>query len=66
MSMRQLNQETVDLIAQLESEFGLSIEVAKELFAMAKYGATEDYLRERAEIAREAERSQLRHFAPRH
>ncbi len=55
--MGQLNQETVDLIAQLESEFGLSIEVVNELRAMAKYSAPEDYLRARAEIAREAEPS---------
>ncbi len=57
MSIHQLNQETVDLIAQLESEFELSIQAVNELRAMAKYGATEDYLRERAEIAHEDERS---------
>ncbi len=55
--MHQLNQETVELIAQLEREFGLSIQEANELRAMVKYGATEDYLRARAEIAREAEPS---------
>ncbi len=57
MSMHQLNQETVDFIAQLESEFGLSIEVVNELFAMANYGPTEACLRARAKIAHEAERS---------